>query len=143
MIYYLVGDDNHGGDLVEGFVKYCPRCARVYTYDESKKYICDFCSTPLVVSDITNEDRRNTSTEHFIKQIMPVIESNPLYNKDASERRKEEAIAQVKYRQQSRAPKCPHCGHDKFQMVARKWSLLTGFLTNKVDRVCEKCKRRF
>ena len=29
------------------------------------------------------------------------------------------------------------------QMVPRKWSPLTGFLTNKVDRVCVKCKTRY
>jgi len=38
---------------------------------------------------------------------------------------------------------CPHCGNTNIQLVPRKWSLLTGFLTNKVDRVCMKCKKRF
>lgn len=40
-------------------------------------------------------------------------------------------------------PRCPKCGCTEFQMVPRKWSPLTGFLTNKVDRVCVKCKTRF
>jgi hypothetical protein len=39
--------------------------------------------------------------------------------------------------------KCPECGSTQIQIVNRKWSLLTGFLTNKVDRVCVRCKNRF
>lgn len=39
--------------------------------------------------------------------------------------------------------KCPKCGSTQIQMVPRKWSLLTGFLTNKVDRVCMNCKCKF
>lgn len=39
--------------------------------------------------------------------------------------------------------RCPRCGSHNIQIVQRKWSLLTGFLTNKVDRVCVTCKYRF
>ena len=39
--------------------------------------------------------------------------------------------------------KCPKCGSTQIQMVPRKWSLMTGFFTNKVDRVCVNCKHRF
>ncbi|OQA71720.1 MAG: hypothetical protein BWY35_02007 [Firmicutes bacterium ADurb.Bin248] len=39
--------------------------------------------------------------------------------------------------------RCPYCGSTQIQMVARKWSPLTGFFTNKVDRVCVKCKKKF
>lgn len=39
--------------------------------------------------------------------------------------------------------RCPKCGSTNFQMVNRKWSPLTGFMTNKVDRVCVNCKNRF
>lgn len=38
---------------------------------------------------------------------------------------------------------CPHCGSTNIQLMRRKWSLLTGFLTNKVDRYCVNCKRKF
>lgn len=40
-------------------------------------------------------------------------------------------------------PKCPSCGSTHVQMVPRKWSLLTGFMTNKVDRVCIACKHKW
>lgn len=38
---------------------------------------------------------------------------------------------------------CPRCNSTQIQLVQRKWSLLTGFLTNKVDRVCLSCKHKF
>lgn len=38
---------------------------------------------------------------------------------------------------------CPKCGSTQIQVVQRKWSLLTGILTNKVDRVCISCKYKF
>lgn len=43
----------------------------------------------------------------------------------------------------SNSPHCPKCNSTNIQMVARKWSLLTGFMTNKIDRVCVNCKYKF
>lgn len=39
--------------------------------------------------------------------------------------------------------RCPRCGSKEIQLVARKYSLLTGFATNKFDRMCVYCKKRF
>jgi len=39
--------------------------------------------------------------------------------------------------------KCPKCGSTQIQAVSRRWSLGTGLLTNKVDRVCLNCKHKF
>lgn len=39
--------------------------------------------------------------------------------------------------------RCPRCKSTQIQMVPRKFSLLTGFGTNKVDRMCVRCKNRF
>ncbi|SHO50614.1 zinc-ribbon domain-containing protein [Anaerocolumna xylanovorans] len=39
--------------------------------------------------------------------------------------------------------RCPKCGSSAFDMVSRKYSLFTGFKTNKVDRVCRNCKHKF
>lgn len=38
---------------------------------------------------------------------------------------------------------CPKCGFTNIQIVPRKWSLLTGIFTNKIDRVCVNCKHKF
>lgn len=40
-------------------------------------------------------------------------------------------------------PVCPKCGSTNIQVVPRKWSLLTGVFTNKIDRVCANCKSKF
>lgn len=39
--------------------------------------------------------------------------------------------------------RCPRCRSTEIQLVPRKFSLLTGFATNKFDRVCVRCKKRF
>ncbi len=39
--------------------------------------------------------------------------------------------------------KCPRCHSSNIQLVPRKFSIWTGFRTNKVDRVCVNCKHRF
>lgn len=38
---------------------------------------------------------------------------------------------------------CPKCKSSNIQIVPRKWSILSGFLTNKIDRVCVNCKHKF
>lgn len=39
--------------------------------------------------------------------------------------------------------KCPRCHSSNIQLVPRRFSIWTGFRTNKVDRVCVNCKYRF
>lgn len=38
---------------------------------------------------------------------------------------------------------CPRCRSTEIQLVPRKYSLLTGFATNKYDRVCIRCQKKF
>jgi hypothetical protein len=80
--------------------------------------------------------------------------NNPLFDKAKFDMRNEwEYECAVEYearcaesrkrQEEKNKPRCPKCGCTEFQMVPRKWSPLTGFLTNRVDRVCVKCKTRF
>jgi len=39
--------------------------------------------------------------------------------------------------------RCPRCASKEIQLVPRKFSLLTGFATNRFDRMCVMCKKRF
>lgn len=39
--------------------------------------------------------------------------------------------------------RCPKCKSTSVQLVPRKFSILTGYRTNKVDRVCINCKHRW
>lgn len=64
-----------------------------------------------------------------------------------------QVTVQVKYKAKNKSTNspankvytcCPYCGSTRPpQIVRRKWSLLTGFLTNKVDRYCVDCKRKY
>ena len=38
---------------------------------------------------------------------------------------------------------CPYCHSTEIQMIPKKFSLLTGFLTNGYNRVCVRCQRKF
>ena len=51
--------------------------------------------------------------------------------------------ARLTAQKSSNQVRCPKCGSTNIQLVNRKWSPLTGFMTNKVDRVCVNCKNRF
>lgn len=39
--------------------------------------------------------------------------------------------------------RCPKCFSTEFQLVPKKFSILTGFATNKYDRVCNYCGKRW
>ena len=43
----------------------------------------------------------------------------------------------------SKEIRCPRCFSTQFQLVPRKFSLLSGFATNRFDRMCVMCKKRF
>lgn len=60
------------------------------------------------------------------KQLKEVLPNSPLVNDDSSD-----------------IVRCPRCRSTQVQMVPRKFSLLTGFATNRLDRVCVRCKKRF
>ena len=38
---------------------------------------------------------------------------------------------------------CPSCFSTEFQLVPKRFSILTGFATNQYDRVCNRCGRKF
>lgn len=39
--------------------------------------------------------------------------------------------------------RCPYCRSKEIQLVPKRFSLLTGFATNRFDRVCVNCKKKF
>lgn len=130
---------------MDSHAKYCPKCGEYYKYEISMRDDCVICSTKLNEADFTNEDAWYGSGQ--AKDIpawrKAVIETNPLFDKDANDRRIENVNFRLTIAAQSNEPKCPKCGSHNFQMVARNWSAMTGFFTNKVDRVCTRCKARF
>lgn len=108
--------------------------------EEIKKYIkFEECDSPKTLIQIiaTSEYRRQK-----------YVYNSPLFDKQKYEERiawQKSLNLESERKRQSAAKqiRCPYCGCTEFQMVPRKWSLFTGLLTNKVDRVCVKCKKRF
>lgn len=75
--------------------------------------------TPLYTFDATDiEDAK--------RQLKEVLPNSPLVNDNSPQK-----------------VRCPRCRSTEIQMVPRKFSLLTGFATNKIDRVCVRCQKRF
>ena len=93
-----------------------------YYYKEGGGMLDDTLSshfTPLYTFDaIDVEDAK--------RQLKEVLPNNPLVNNSSPDK-----------------VKCPYCFSSEVQIVPRKFSLLTGFATNKFDRVCLRCKKRF
>lgn len=93
-----------------------------YYYKEGGGVLTDILSshfTPLYTFDAVDTE----DAERQLKEVMP---NSPLFV--------------------DRAPnkvRCPYCQSEQVQIVPKKFSLLTGFATNKFDRVCLKCKRKF
>lgn len=75
--------------------------------------------TPLYTFEAVNME----DAERQLKEVMP---NSPLVNDHSpSETR------------------CPYCRSREIQLVPKRFSILTGFATNRYDRMCVHCKRKF
>lgn len=99
----------------------------------------DFMQGLRNLRDKYNLDLANATTLGNIIKNTKLIPPNY----DSSQREKYRVEINNIEKQESNTPKCPTCGSTNIQVVTRKWSLLTGFMTNKVDRVCINCKHKF
>ena len=136
----------------------CPVCLHYEIGEERNQIECSFCGTTLKAC------ARNEF--EFIKQLKMKPEFNAKLYKNrvkmttTPEQQKayEEAKVELEqYKTEIETMKlefrygkqaegevhCPYCNSTQVQLVRRKWSLLAGFATNKVDRVCVNCKRKF
>lgn len=135
----------------------CPHCGFMDVYFNPSKFpICECCGyeDPIIINhedflkfnnEITAKDPDASVYEACREKYVYPSEhfSKKAYNdmlKYAEEKKKR---IQEEYDRNFNAPRCPKCGCAEFQMVPRKWSLFTGFATNKVDRVCVRCKTKF
>jgi hypothetical protein len=80
------------------------------------------------------------------KRILQESQEREAYDKqwkDFCEEDDRKQAEQKKREEESRIVKCPSCGSSQIQLIQRKWNILFGFFTNKVDRVCLNCKCKF
>lgn len=130
----------------------CYKCP----YDKCEHHI-DGNDYSLIDIDITEEDFetfiRVSNDCEFIDAMINLKQTDPIeYGikmakiRPAAEQAQKMIDAEEERKTEERnnsRPKCPMCGSTNIQVVPRKWSLLTGFLTNKTDRVCANCKHKF
>ena len=138
----------------------CPNCGTIDAGEGSIRLKCDECGTPYKATDVDRSAYWKKSGDACINSCLDEFMHNLLekYVGDTinwdiyyeRENKWNEALKKrVEYDKQKQAeeqarqdainhPKCPKCGSTAIQMVPRKFSFLTGFATNKVDRVDRK-----
>ena len=109
-------------ELLEGRTK-CPMCGQESLVDTG------ITEADLdIIADVSNYNR--SLLEAMVKlHSEDIIE----YELKMSQFRNQHA------QQPSTTTKCPRCGGTAFTPMKKKWSLLAGFATNKVELVCNNC----
>ena len=151
------------GDLIMGRQILCPHCHTSFDEELLKKRnsenVCLVCGGSLLVGDEdTSASPKEKTTYYYYKEgggiLTDTLSSRftPLYTFEAVDI--EDAKRQLKEvmpnsplinsdSANSDKVRCPRCRSTEIQLVPRKFSLLTGFATNKFDRMCVRCQKRF
>ena len=139
----------------------CPHCKSALNEDiltqRNSENVCLVCGGSLIVDvDSSMEIPKEKTKWYYYKEggggldDMLYDDFTPLYTFDATD--VEDAKRQLKEvlpnspLVNNNSPdivRCPRCRSTQIQMVPRKFSLLTGFATNRIDCVCVKCQKRF
>lgn len=138
----------------------CPHCKSALNEDilkqRNSENVCLVCGESLIEDDDKVAETPKEKTKwYYYKEgggtlTDTVYNRSPLYTFDAVD--VEDAKRQLKEvlpnspLVNDNSPdiiRCPRCKSTQIQMVPRKFSLLTGFATNKIDRVCVRCQKRF
>lgn len=143
----------------------CPHCKSTFDEDilakRSEPNICPVCEENLCgASGSSGTAKEKTKWYYYddngvgtLTTTLSTTLSNssaPLYSFDAvdledAERQLKEVMPNSPLFKNNTPDKvkCPYCHSSEIQIIPRKFSLLTGFATNKFDRVCLRCKNRF
>lgn len=116
--------------------KICPCCEKgilensPLTFEEFK-----------IIDDVSDSDRQ------FLEAMIELKKNNPIeYQLKMSQFKanlsQQQVVEQKSSNTQSSQRTCRFCGSTSFTPVKRKWSPLTGFLTNKTDLVCNNCGKK-
>lgn len=139
----------------------CPYCKSTLNEDilkqRNSENVCLVCGGSLLVDDdIPAEHQKEKSKWYYYKEGGGMLDDtlssqfSPLYTFEATDI--EDAKRQLKEilpnnplvnDNMSEKVRCPRCRSTEIQLVPRKYSLLTGFATNKFDRMCVRCQKRF
>lgn len=112
-------------------------------------YICPTCGHKLIDTCVEEDDfyiiiKVTNDWVPLLEAMIALKESDPIeYQLKMSQFKANIAQQESAKVSNKNTVKCPKCGSTNIQIVPRKWSLLTGFMTNKTDRVCVNCKNKF
>ena len=86
----------------------------------------------------------------FLVPVVIIIAAVVNYNKTTPEQRaarekelKAKYAVSPDYQKADTPIQCPYCNSTQIQMVPRRWTPVMGLFTNKVDRICLRCKKKF
>lgn len=135
----------------------CEKCGTEYKFDIAKNFeSCPVCGASFSDDGDSAEEQREKTKWYYYKGITETLtttlydDEEPLYTFNAvdmqdAERQLKEVLPNSTLLNDDLPEKvrCPRCRSTDIQLAPRKYSLLTGFATNKYDRVCVRCQKRF
>ena len=136
----------------------CTHCNTIYESKVVENMIsCPVCGTSFDDdTDISNEQAKEKQPYYYYDIAGGALtttlydDETPLYTFEAvdmkdAERQLKEVMPNCKLLMENPEPetRCPYCRSKEIQLVPKKFTLLTGIATNRFDRMCVCCKRRF
>lgn len=134
----------------------CPKCGNISDMDFLPfKFKCDYCGAFLIQTQYTMQESfkilhnlQEHERKEFEIQLANALGNNQFDEKLYNNRRRQIHKNAEIYRKELcdnakqidlQTTICPKCGGTQFTPVRKKFSLLTGFATNKVELVCNNC----
>ena len=119
--------------------------------------ICPVCGKNLVDdSESSSAPQKEKHTYYYYKEGGGTLDDmlfsgfTPLYTFEAvdmkdAERQLKEVLPNSPLLKKNSEPeiRCPYCRSKEIQLVPKRFTLLTGIATNRFDRMCVHCKKRF
>ena len=128
-------------DIYKQFCAKCGNYIEIIKIDYLRDFQCSECGC-LEGTIEENDNLLAIRCKHCGKQTI-MLEKHTTDNRRhiGAVPQQPKTYAEIKREQQAH-PKCPKCGCTEFTPVRKKFSLLTGFATNKVELVCNNCGYR-
>ncbi len=134
----------------------CEKCGTEFKFEIAKNFeCCPVCGASFSDDvDCVNQkemqtfyyydDGSATLTKTLYNHTTPIYTFQAVDMKDAERQLKEVLPNSPLFGlNPSSQTRCPRCHSTEIQLVPRKFSLLTGFATNKFDRMCVRCQKKF
>ncbi|WP_343209453.1 hypothetical protein [Anaerolentibacter hominis] len=131
----------------------CPKCGYFGSREIDKKNNkCLICGETAIRTNLTAGEYYSMNDEQaarFVSDFQPLEKYDPdawekrlQYLEDRRKRDKVKIEEDLRKLNRIKHRTCPYCGCDQFTPVRRKWNILTGFYTNKIDLICNNCGKK-